>query len=187
MRLHTTNIAKLFICKNLKKGSTAIDATMGRGNDTLTLCKLVGKKGKVLAFDIQSEALESTKKLLLDHKTYEVATLILDGHENMHKYANEESIDCITFNFGYLPKGDHSICTKPKTSILAVQQALKLLKVGGVISLCIYHGGDTGFDEKNSLLSYIKTIDCHKYTVFMGDFINRPNNPPIFVGIVRDR
>ena len=36
---------------------------MGKGNDTLFLCELAGEKGKVLAFDIQQEALDVTKEI----------------------------------------------------------------------------------------------------------------------------
>ena len=35
-----------------EEGGYYIDATMGKGNDTLFLCELAGEKGKVLAFDI---------------------------------------------------------------------------------------------------------------------------------------
>ena len=45
-------------------GGTYIDATMGNGHDTLFLCRLAGKEGQVLAFDIQKQALESTRALL---------------------------------------------------------------------------------------------------------------------------
>ena len=38
-----------------------IDATMGKGNDTLLLARLAGEQGQVLAFDIQKEALDMTK------------------------------------------------------------------------------------------------------------------------------
>ena len=42
------------------------------------------KKGKVLAFDIQQEALDVTKELLKTHGKEMQAELILDGHEHMN-------------------------------------------------------------------------------------------------------
>ena len=48
-------------------GGCYIDATMGKGNDTLMLCRLAGEAGKVLAFDIQKGALQMTERLLLEH------------------------------------------------------------------------------------------------------------------------
>ena len=92
-------------------GGCYIDATMGKGNDTLFLCELAGENGKVLAFDIQHEALDATRELLRTHGKEQQAELILDGHEHMDRYAMEESTDVICFNFGYLPGGDHKLAT----------------------------------------------------------------------------
>ena len=47
-------------------GDTAVDATMGNGHDTLFLCQLVGEGGRVYAFDVQAQAVESTKKRLTE-------------------------------------------------------------------------------------------------------------------------
>ena len=66
-----------------EEGGYYIDATMGKGNDTLFLCELAGEKGKVLAFDIQQEALDVTKELLKTHGKEMQAELILDGHEHI--------------------------------------------------------------------------------------------------------
>ena len=45
------------------------------------------------------------------------------------------------FNFGYLPGGDHSVATRPETSLRAVSEAMGLLKEGGVISLVFTAAG----------------------------------------------
>ena len=59
------------VCKNkLEKGDIAVDATMGNGSDTLFLCKLVGKEGKVYSFDIQGKALENTKNKLYQNNVH---------------------------------------------------------------------------------------------------------------------
>ena len=62
---------------------------------------------------------------------------------------------------------------------------LVLLKKGGLISLCIYSGGDSGFEERNAVLDWLKNLDSHKYLVIRSDYYNRPNNPPIPVLIIR--
>lgn len=162
-----------------KKGGSYIDATMGNGNDTLFLARIAGERGQVLAFDIQQSALDKTQELLEEHGMEEKVKLILDGHEHMDQYVQKESVDVICFNFGYLPGGDHTIATKAETSIEAVGKGLQILKKGGFMSLCIYSGGDTGFEEKETLLRFVQQLSPKEYTVIVQEYYNRKNNPPI--------
>ncbi|WP_317367014.1 class I SAM-dependent methyltransferase [uncultured Tyzzerella sp.] len=186
MKINTTNLAKNFIKENISNGDIVIDATMGQGNDTLFLRQLVGENGFVYAFDIQKEAIEATKYRLIENNVYNSVSLILDGHQNIDKYIGNDVISCVVFNFGYLPKGNHNIATKPDTSIIAIKKCLQLLKIKGVISLCVYQGGDTGFEEKDAILDFVKNLDYNKYTVIVSDFFNRPNYPPIHIKIIKE-
>lgn len=77
------------------------------------------------------------------------------------------------------------MATHAETSIAAMEQALTLLKKGGLMSLCIYSGGDSGFEEKDRILSWLKTLDFKKYLVIRSDYYNRPNHPPIPVLVIR--
>ena len=52
--------------------------------------------------------------------------------------------------------------------------------------LCIYYGGDSGFEEKDALLAYLSTIDSRAFTVLVTEFKNRPNNPPIPAFILKE-
>ena len=52
------------VLEHLPAGGFAIDATAGRGGDTVFLARTVGETGRVLAFDIQEEAVESTRARL---------------------------------------------------------------------------------------------------------------------------
>ena len=167
------------------EGGFYIDATMGKGHDTLFLCKLAGKMGRVLAFDIQQDALTYTEKLLKAHGMESRAKLILDGHEHMGRYVRKKTVDVICFNFGYLPGGSHGIATKADTSIRAVEEGLSLLKPGGMMSLCIYSGGDTGFEEKDALFMYLKTLAAQEYTVISNEYMNRGNCPPVPVFVFK--
>lgn len=176
-----------FIRQQIKPGDLCIDATMGNGNDTLLLCKLCGDCGHVLAFDIQPIALKNTAALLQKEQVPDNFSLILDSHSHMNQYANPETVSCIVFNFGYLPGGDHSLATSEKTSISALTCALSLLKKGGILSLCIYSGGDSGYQERNAILSWLKTLDYKTYLVIKSDYYNRPNDPPIPVLVIRLR
>ena len=174
-----------FLEDHVQLGDICIDATMGNGNDTALLSKLVGENGKVVAFDIQQMALDHTKEKLMKEGCPSNYKLVLESHENMLDYAKENSVACITFNLGYLPGGDHAKATKSDSSIKAIETGLSLLKKKGLMTICIYSGGDSGFEEKDAVLSYIKSLDAKKYLVIIAEYANRPNNPPIPVLIVK--
>ncbi len=169
---------------HIKEGDTVVDATAGRGRDTLLLSRLVGDGGKVFAFDIQAEAIRSTEKLLSEHGRENV-TLILDSHDKMRDYVPEAA--AVVFNFGFLPGGDHTVFSQPDTSLRAIEAALSILKEDGFVSLCMYYGGDTGFAEHDALLAYLQKLDPKKYTVMLQSFYNRPNCPPLFAVIEKNR
>ena len=183
MRITMTDWIHQVLDGYIKEGDCCIDATMGKGGDTYYLCSKTGIDGKVYAFDVQEDALRQTKEKLDKHEMN--AKLILDGHEHMKKYVKESEVSCIMFNLGYLPGGDHTKATQASSSIEALTRSLSLLKKGGLISLCIYSGGDSGFEERDAVLSWLKNLDSHKYLVIRSDYYNRPNNPPIPVLIIR--
>ena len=168
-----------------QKGGLYIDATMGNGNDTLMLCELAGETGEVFAFDIQEQAVKATRTLLEKYEVTAKYHLMLDGHENMDNYVQPGSVDVICFNFGYLPGGDHEIATRASTSIVAIQKGLELLKSGGMMSLCVYSGGDTGFEERDCILDFLKGLPAREYTVIVNQYFNRGNNPPMPIFIFK--
>lgn len=165
-----------FIRNQVQDGDLCIDATMGNGNDTLLLSRLCGSTGKVLAFDIQEQALNATRERLDTANAPDNYTLLLESHANLAQYAEPGSVNCIVFNFGYLPGGNHALATRGETSVQALSQALILLKKGGMISLCIYSGGDSGFEERDQILAWLKQLDSHKYLVIKSEYYNRPNH-----------
>ncbi len=174
-----------FVKEQVREGDICIDATMGNGYDTSFLAELVGEQGKVYAFDVQEIAVDNTRERLLKNGVLSRYELILDSHENMRQYIKEESISCIMFNFGYLPGGDHTKATRASASIKAIKEGLSLLEKKGLMTLCIYSGGDTGFEERDAILSYIRELDSKKYLVIQTEYINRKNNPPIPVLIIK--
>lgn len=171
----------------IKEGAFCIDATAGKGHDTAFLAELVGDAGHVLALDIQPAAVAATEALLQQKNLQQRVRVVLDGHEHLAHYAEAGTVDCITFNLGYLPGGDHNIATQANTTIAALEQGLDLLKPLGIISLAIYHGGDTGFAERDAVLQWLKQLDSKKYTVLVTDFYNRPNHPPLAVQIIKEK
>lgn len=104
---------------------------------------------------------------------------------NMRHYVQDESVSCMVFNFGYLPGGDHNLSTKKETSVEAIYEGLRLLKKGGMMSLCIYSGGDSGFEERDAILGELRKLDGKQYLVIVSEYYNRPNHPPIPVLIIK--
>lgn len=168
----------------IEEGCCCIDATCGTGRDTEFLCRSTGETGRVYGFDIQEEAIGQTQRRLADAGCDSQAVLICDSHERMAEYVKEKAA-VVMFNFGYLPGGDHAVATKPQTSVKAVKEGLKLLKTGGVMSLCIYSGGDTGYDERDALLGFLKELDTKQWLVVVHSFFNRKNDPPLPVFVIR--
>ena len=169
---------------HVKEGDTVIDATAGKGWDTLLLSNLVGNAGHVYAFDFQKEAIDRTSDLLIENARENVS-LILDSHHKMADYVKRAK--AVVFNFGFLPGGDHNIYSHGDTSTKAIDAALSILEEDGFISICSYYGGDTGFEERDALLSYLENLDQKKYTVMLQSFHNRKNCPPLFIIIEKNR
>ena len=168
---------------NIKEGDTVIDATAGRGRDTLLLSEIVGDKGFVYAFDIQKEAIDSTEALMKENHRTNVA-LINESHHLMANFVAQAK--CVVFNLGFLPGGDHSIYSHPETSIQAIDTALSIITNDGFVSICSYYGGDTGYEERDALLTYLENLDQKKYTVMLQSFYNRKNCPPLFIVIEKN-
>ena len=173
-----------FFINRITPGTIAVDATAGNGNDTLKLCRAVGEKGLVYAFDIQEDALKNTANKLTKND-FSNAKLILDSHSNIDKYI-KDTVSAVIFNLGYLPGGDHSISTRYETSIEAIEKSLALISDLGFVSITVYYGKNSGTLEKEEVFKYLKTIDHKKYTVTVHDLFNRPNNPPITVIITKN-
>ena len=161
--MNATELVHSIINGRIGAGAFCIDATAGRGRDTAYLCELVGPCGRVIAFDIQQEAVDSTNALLAARGLR--AEVHLDSHSNMVNYAEPETVDCIVFNLGWLPGGDHRIFTHADTSFAAISAGLELLKKGGLMCVTIYHGGATGFEERDTLLELLREIDSDRFQV----------------------
>ena len=104
----------------------------------------------------------------------------------MDQYAEKGTVSLIMFNLGYLPGGDHNLSTKAETTIEALEKGLTMLCEGGMISLLIYSGGDSGFDEKEQVLQWLRKLPDDQYTVLVEAFYNKPNHPPLPVYIIKN-
>ncbi|UQS85703.1 methyltransferase domain-containing protein [Apilactobacillus apisilvae] len=170
------------LLKNIvQPGNIVVDATVGKGNDTAFLARLVKNKGKVYGFDLQKEAIQITQNRL-DENDLKNVQLFNTGHENIKKYV-KENISAAIFNLGYLPGGNKNIITKPNTTLKAIKDCLYLLEQNGIVVLVLYYGHQGGKEEKNSVLSFVKNLNQKQYSVLEYKFINQINEPPILIAI----
>ena len=183
-KMNTLTIVHDFLRRHVRPGAFCIDATAGRGRDTALLCRLAGEQGRVLAFDIQDDAIRQTRALLASEGLR--AEVIQDSHANMAQYASPGTVDCIVFNFGRLPGGDPKIFTTAASSLPAIDAGLDLLRPGGIMALALYYGKENGYDEKNAILSHLKSINDRIFTVLACDWLNRRNDPPLPIFIWKE-
>lgn len=173
------------LSETITSDETVIDATCGNGHDTLFLSRLVGDSGRVLAFDIQKQAIDNTNELLQRHEIQNVLP-IQDSHALVSHHLTKHNLETIggaIFNLGYLPRSDKSVVTKGDSTIQAVEYILEKLKKKGLIVLVVYHGHEGGQSEKNIVLEYVQKLDQKKYHVLHYGFINQKNNPPFILAI----
>ena len=184
MQLNTLGLVHEFLRQTVRPGAVCIDATAGKGRDTALLCRLAGETGRVLAFDIQQEAVEQTEALL--EREGLRAEVHLDSHANMARYVQPETVDCVVFNFGRLPGGDPAVFTRAETSVAALEASLRVLKPGGVIAIALYYGGANGYGERDAVMTWLETLDDRKFSVLRCDWANRRNDPPVPIFIWKD-
>ena len=172
---------KHFIMEHLCEGDVAVDFTMGNGNDTLFLSKAVGEGGKVYAFDIQEEALASTRAHLMANGAPENYTLICASHHRVKEFVTEP-IKAGMFNLGYLPRsGKKAVTTMRETTMPAVKAALELLAPDGVLIVAIYPGHEEGALEGEMLREYFSTLSRFRICPSEFKILNSPTSPYFFL------
>lgn len=162
---------------------TFIDATCGRGNDTIYMANVLKTSGKVYSYDIQDIAIEYTKNEL-EKLNIDNVILKLDSHENI----SEIDVDLIIYNLGYLPNGDKTITTKASSTINSLKKALTLMELNPqmLIIIVIYPGHSEGLIESTLLDEFVKNLPSNEYLVTKYLNYNRPTSPYI-VTISKDK
>ena len=166
-----------FLTSRLAEPKLLVDATCGNGGDTAFLCRLAGKEGRVLGFDIQPEAIASTERNLAAKGLS--AELHCDSHANLLQYVTPGTADAVMFNFGWLPGADHAVFSTAQSSIPALQAALEAVRPGGVVSAILYSGQVIGTDEKQTVLEYLRALPLKSFTVLVCDFANWAETAPL--------
>ena len=175
------SLQKYFILQHLKEGDTAVDFTMGNGNDTLFLSKTVGETGKVYAFDIQESALLSTRARLEAEVAPQNYTLICASHHRVKEFVHGP-IKAGMFNLGYLPGSNRKqVTTLRETTLPAVTAAVELLDDDGILLVAVYPGHEEGRLEGEMLADYFKDFDRRHICVSCFRIVNSPTSPFFFI------
>jgi len=175
--LTAVELTHRFLRSTLAPGGLYLDATCGNGGDTAFLCRLVGEGGRVLGFDIQPEAIASTRQNLARKGL--AAELHCDSHANLLQYVQPGTVDAVMFNFGWLPGADHGVFSHAQSSIPALEAALEALRPGGVLSAILYSGKVIGSDEKTEILQWMRSRPLKQCTALVCDFANWADTAPL--------
>lgn len=151
-RVRLTTLAHRLVAGVLTPGDSAIDATAGNGGDTEHLARLVGSSGKVLAIDIQADAIAITRHRLAE-AGQENVQLVQANHAELADLAEAwpGEVGAVMFNLGYLPHGDPEIKTTAQSSTIAIQAATELLCEGGIVTILVYTGHPGGSEERQAV------------------------------------
>ncbi len=176
-------VARQVIRERVGSGETVVDATMGNGNDTLFLAQLVGVHGRVIAYDIQPEAVLRTRERLEREGVSGWVDLRLASHEQIG--AIPEQVGAIMFNLGYLPGGNKAVTTQAESTCRAIEAGLSILRPGGVMTIVVYWGHPAGQMEKEAVESFCESLDQTRFLVLKYQYLNQQNQAPFLLAVER--
>lgn len=170
----------------VKPGDIVIDATLGGGNDTLFLTRLLQGKGILYAYDIQERALEKSKELIykeLTENEHKIIQFRLLSHVSFHDIPKA---NLIVYNLGYLPGGDKSLTTQWQTTLESLKSAMEICEIKGAISITCYIGHEEGQKEHKALLEFVKKLPKNEWGSLHLHWENRDLAPELFL-LFRER
>ncbi|QVE49302.1 class I SAM-dependent methyltransferase [Chlamydia crocodili] len=164
----------------LTPGDTVVDATCGNGKDCLILARLLKGKGKLVAYDVQREALEKASLLCSSSLSSEERSII-EFKEMSHEYINEAGAKLFHYNLGYLPNGDKSVTTLETSTLVSVQKALDLVAPRGMITVVCYPGHEEGANEMVAVERLASGLDSRFWEVGSFYIMNRNKAPRLLI------
>ena len=168
-------------------GDVVVDATVGNGFDTLFLAERVAPAGLVLGFDIQEDSIRVTRGKTEQYAS--IVRLFTIGHEDMLASIPTEHyghITAVMFNLGYRPGGDKQITTTAGKTVAGLQQAMQLLKLGGVITVVVYRHPE-GMRELAAVRDLCSALPQTEFTVTESWFVNQQGMAPIVFAVCKHR
>jgi len=182
--------AQVILSSRLRSGDHVVDATAGNGHDTLFLTKQVLPGGHVYAFDVQEQAIESTRRHLIENGLSEADfTVIHQGHEHLDERLPAHlkgQIKAFMFNLGYLPGGSKSLITQRETTLSALSQATDWLSEDGMLTVIAYPGHEGGREEGAAVEEWMAALPTNHFEVQKLAFVNFRVTTP-YCMVVRKR
>lgn len=182
--VRVTERAQKLATEILRPGDVAIDGTAGKGRDTACLAQAVGPTGHVHAFDIQPEAIASTRNLLEVAGLLDRVTTHLRSHAELAAVltpAQAGKVGVAIFNLGYLPGGNPDIITRPGSTQTALDAAFAALRLGGRLICVAYTGHPGGPEESDVVLKFAEARAAEGLLVEKIGYYPTPGKPWILV------
>ena len=110
-------------------GMTVVDLGCGQGGFTVSLAKIVGKRGKVLAVDISDEYLAELMHRLNKHGVKDVVTFVQADAVSLKNVLPDESADVVA-SYRLLEE-----LKQPKAMAGIVKEMARIVKEGGKIGI----------------------------------------------------
>jgi hypothetical protein len=156
-----------------------IDMTAGNGHDALFIARdiLKGNLSKLIAIDIQKEAIDQCAHLFAHHFGLEVAKeicLFKGCHSGVSSIIHElakfqnslPQAALAMYNLGYLPGSDKQIITQLATTLSSLDQLRTLMSKGGVISIMLYPSHPGGFEEAKGIDDYLESWPTQEWAIW---------------------
>ena len=104
---------------------------------------------------------------------------VLYDHAKLGQLVQPGKVDCVLFNFGWLPGAEHTVHSTAQGSLSALRAALDALRPGGVLAAVLYSGKVIGDAEKQAALAFFRSLPLTKYTVLVCEFANWADTAPL--------
>jgi uncharacterized Zn-binding protein involved in type VI secretion len=174
-----TALAHETVRRVLATGEYAVDATAANGHDTLFLSDIVGRAGRVFAFDIQPHVVERVSAVLAVRGVTNVVFACRSHAELVQTLPPGAvgRVGAVMFNLGYLPGGDRSVCTRPESTVAAIAAAVEVLRIGGVVSVVAYRGHEGGAAETEAVRGAFARLTSDRWTGLVTTEAGGTNSP----------
>ena len=181
MKMQTLNavqMAQRLLLSKVQQATCLVDATMGKGGDTLFLARNSSPAATIYSFDIQAAAIKQTQELLIRHGLEQKVKLISASHATVGEHVGLGTLEVAMFNLGYLPGGDHLLITRPQATLAALHICLQRLQVGGLVSVVAYPGHTGGNEETQAVEAFLEKLPQSIFTACCWNVLNHTKYPP---------